>query len=57
MEKIGLLLAFVTLPTSLFFSVATVSGGNFIGKIIARLLGLGGVILSVIYILKYYNLI
>lgn len=57
MQNIGLLLSFVTLPTSLFFTVAKVNGDNFITKFFARLSGIGGVVLSIIYILKYYNLI
>lgn len=57
METIGLLLAIITLPTSLFFTVANVTGGNMLNKFFAKLLGIGGVVLSIIYILKYYNLI
>ncbi len=57
MEKIGLLLAITTLPTSLFFTVANVTGANWLNKFFARLLGISGVVLSIIYILKYNNLI
>jgi hypothetical protein len=57
MAIIGLILSFVTLPTSLFFTVASVNNGNIVHKIFARLSGIGGVVLSIIYILKYYNLI
>jgi hypothetical protein len=57
METIGLLLSIITLPTSLFFTVANVTGGNGLNKLFARLLGIGGVVLSIIYILKYNNLI
>ena len=57
MEKIGLLLAITTIPLSLFFTVANVTGGNGITKFFARLLGISGVVLSIIYILKYNNLI
>jgi hypothetical protein len=57
MENIGLLLSFVTLPISLFFTIAKLSGDNIIIKFLARLLGVGGVVLSIIYTLKYYNLI
>jgi hypothetical protein len=57
MEKIGLLLAVTTIPLSLFFTVANVTGGNGITKFFARLLGITGVVLSIIYILKYNNLI
>jgi hypothetical protein len=57
MEKIGLLLAVTTLPMSLFFTVANVTGGNWLNKFLARLLGIMGVVLSIIYILKYNNLI
>jgi hypothetical protein len=57
MEIIGLLLSIITLPTSLFFTVANVTGGNGLNKLFARLLGIGGVVLSIIYILKYNNLI
>jgi hypothetical protein len=57
MEIIGLLLSIVTLPLSLFFTIASVKGGNGLNKLFARLLGIGGVVLSIIYILKYNNLI
>jgi hypothetical protein len=57
MGTIGLLLAIITLPTSLFFTVANVTGGNPLSKFFAKLLGIGGVVLSIIYILKYNNLI
>jgi hypothetical protein len=57
METIGLLLAIVTLPLSLFFTIANVTGGNGLSKFFARLLGIGGAVLSIIYILKYNNLI
>lgn len=57
MEKLGLLLAITTLPLSLFFTVANVTGGNWLNKFFARLLGVSGVVLSIIYILKYNNLI
>lgn len=56
MEKIGLLLAFITLPLSLFFTIAKVTG-NGIGKFVARFLGIAGTVLSIIYILKFYNFI
>jgi hypothetical protein len=56
MEKIGFILAITTLPVSLFFTVANVNGGGLV-KFLARLLGIAGVVLSIIYILKYYNLI
>jgi hypothetical protein len=57
MEKIGLLLAVTTIPLSLFFTVANVTGGSGITKFCARLLGIMGVVLSIIYILKYNSLI
>jgi hypothetical protein len=57
METIGLLLSIVTLPLSLFFTIANVNGGNGLSKFFARLLGISGVVLSIIYILKYNNLI
>jgi hypothetical protein len=57
MEKIGLLLAVTTIPLSLFFTVAPITGGKGITKFFARLLGIMGVVLSIIYILKYNSLI
>lgn len=57
MEKIGLLLAFTTLPTSLFFSFAEITRGHLLLKYIFRLLGIAGVVLSIIYIVKLYQMI
>lgn len=57
MEKLGLLLAFITLPASLFFTIAKINGGNLIVSMLIKLFGIMGTVLSVIYILKYYNFI
>jgi hypothetical protein len=57
MELLGLLLAIITLPLSLFFTIANVTGGNGLSKFFARLFGIAGVVLTIIYILKYNNLI
>lgn len=57
MEKIGLLLAFFALVPGLFFTVAKLTGGNWFTGILFRGVGLTIVILSILYILKYYSLI
>ena len=57
MEKIGILLAFASLPTSLFFSVAKFTGGSGPFKFAFRFIGLLSSVLAIVYILKYFNLI
>lgn len=57
MEKIGLLLAFFAILPGLFFTVARLTGGNWFTNILFRGVGLTVVILSILYILKYYSVI
>jgi len=56
MEKLGLILAIITLPQSLFFTFANLTGSLFL-KFLFRLLGFGGAGYSIIYILKYFAII
>jgi hypothetical protein len=56
MEKLGLILAIITLPQSLFFTFVKLNGSIFL-KFLFRLLGFGGAGCSIIYILKYFVII
>lgn len=57
MEKLSLLVAFLSLIPSIFFTVAKVTGGGFPAKVFFRLFGLSSLLFLTIYILKYYSII
>jgi intracellular septation protein A len=57
MEKLGLILAFYTFFGCLWWVVATITSKSIWGKIIFKLFGITGCVLSFIYILKFFNFI
>jgi hypothetical protein len=56
METLGLIVSMFCFMACLFFAVAKITGGLFT-QLVARGIGIGGCVLSVVYILKYFGVI
>jgi len=56
MEKLGIILAFYAFFGCLWWVIAKISG-SILFKILFKIFGITGCVISCIYVLKYFNLI
>lgn len=60
MELLGLILCITIIPIGIYSIIAKITAHNTLSWIIGaiiKLSGIGGLLLSIIYILKYYHII